>query len=75
MARMNWTRHRATTQGREAARAANDNWWAVQRIQARQEAQRREADRKMRLEAEARAKHERKIARLKRLWARVTTRD
>jgi hypothetical protein len=75
MSRMNWTRHRATSRGREAVRAAADNWYGLQRIQAKLEAKQREIDRKARLEAKARAEHERKIARLKRIWMRVKVRE
>jgi hypothetical protein len=75
MAHLNWTRHHATSQGREAVRAAADNWYALRRVQAELEEHQREVDRKARIEDKAWAKREREIARLKRLWARVKSRD
>jgi len=71
MTRISWTRHKATTQGRQATAAASDNWHRLLRINAEFEAERREMERKARLRDRAVLKKQRDIGRLKRLWARV----
>ena len=75
MTKINWTRHKATTQGREAVSAAAANWFALKRVQAALEERQRKLDRQARAEDRAQVKKEREIAHLKRLWTRVKARD